>query len=147
VLIWGVKESFRNYVKGSGGTIDVASPARSEADRFAFPFAGSVDGELRYAGEVRFAAHGGMLSVAIIDPWIVFGPEEAALTVVDTDYLPDRSRRLPIARIDTREPRAGASVEAAVALTVQGSRLLGDVYAPHTALDPVVFAIPAEGSP
>ncbi|MFJ2028752.1 HtaA domain-containing protein [Streptosporangium sp. NPDC087985] len=149
-LTWGVKQSFRAYVEAVGGTVTVHAPALSADTAFAFPRVDrapseSPAGELRFEGEVRFEAHGGMLSVALIDPWIVFGPDGAVLTVVDTDYLPDRSKRLKIARLGGETSGDGAGrVEVPAALTVQGSQLLGDVYPAQTALDPISFGMTVE---
>jgi hypothetical protein len=159
-LIWGVKESFRAYVTASGGTVDVTEPAQLDPAGFRFPLAESsvgdvfwaegklpARGELRYTGEVRFQAHGGMLVVVIIDPSVVFEPGEATLTVVDTDYLPDRSKRLKMALLDTEAIRiepGSTGIEAPAALTEEGSRLLGDVYPAQTALDPLIIETPQQ---
>jgi Htaa protein len=149
-LTWGIKQSFRAYVRSSGGAVGVAAPAEPVDDVFAFPRAEtdqSPADEVRFGGGVRFDAHGGMLSVALLEPWLVLGPSGGEVTVVDTDYLPDLSRRLTIARL-VGEPSVDEAGRVAMgaALTAQGSRLLGDVYPAQTVLDPVLFDLPASSA-
>ncbi|MFV2178564.1 HtaA domain-containing protein [Actinomadura sp. LOL_016] len=133
-LLWGVKASFRQYVRQTGGTEEPHGKATRREDRFAFEPAG--DG-LRFEGEVRFQAHGGMLAVTVADPWIVDG----MLSVVDTDYLPDRTHRVDIARLGPVTPAEGGRAEAIPYLTTLGVRLLGDVYSVQTEMDPVSFPL------
>ena len=145
-LQWGVKQSFRNYVGMAGGTTEVGAGAQQTEDG-AFVFA-AVDGDLAldaegklqgrggFTGEVKFQAHGGMLSVFLADPAIEVDDKGAALTVADTAK---RDYRVEVARLDlaamTTEP--SGEIVIPVGLSVEGSRLLGDHYAPRTELDPV----------
>ncbi|CAM5423535.1 hypothetical protein SAVIM338S_02352 [Streptomyces avidinii] len=65
-LAWGVKESFRKYVQGSGGTVSPADGAVANGDSFAFGGGkGTLDAKAlklnaSFAGNLRFqyAAHG-----------------------------------------------------------------------------------------
>jgi hypothetical protein len=41
---------------------------------------------------VHFQGHGGLLSVTLMDPWIIIEWSGTSLTAVDPDYLPDRSK-------------------------------------------------------
>ena len=145
-LQWGVKQSFRNYVGMAGGTTEVGAGAQQTEDG-AFVFA-AVDGDLAldaegklqgrggFTGEVKFQAHGGMLSVFLADPAIEVDDKGAALTVADTAK---RDYRVEVARLDlaamTTEP--SGEIVIPVGLSIEGSRLLGDHYAPRTELDPV----------
>ncbi len=153
-LKWGVKESFRTYVETAGGNIEPKSPTRAEAGQFVFPFVGSqvaptgegedpfTSAEFQYQGEVWFEAHDGMLAVKIINPHVVAKDKSFWLTAVDTDYLPDRSRRIRIGRLDPASATIDASAgraEIPVTLTIHGSQLLGDVYPVRTPLDPLIF--------
>lgn len=149
-LIWGVKQSFRNYVEMSGGTITVAAGAtQTEGGEIAFPAApdsdlgvdgGALGGTGRFVGEVRFQAHGGMLSVALFDPGIEVGPNAdgggPALTVADSAA---RTRRVTFAKLDLAGMAAGpdGSVTLPATITLDGMFILGDHYPPGTVLDPV----------
>lgn len=140
-LCWGVKESFRRYVEAAGGTITTDGGAERAADGvFAFPAApdndlrltpdGKLEGRGGFLGEVRFEAHGGMLSVRLADLAIEVAASSAMLSVADG------ARRAEIAQLDlaAADPGHGAIP---TSLTMDGSWLLGDHYPPRTALDPV----------
>jgi hypothetical protein len=153
VLSWGVKQSFRSYVEGSGGAIEATMGAERDADGgFRFPAApgaqvtlddeGRPRGRSDFVGEVRFEAHGGMLSVSLADPSLEIGPAGAFLTVADS---PDRIRRVPLAKLDLAAmSRAddGALVIPA-SMSMEGWQVLGDHYLPMTPLDPVRLLLSA----
>lgn len=146
-LVWGVKQSFRNYVEAVGGLIEAHGGA-ARADDGAFAFTAAPGGDLKldadgrpqghgqFVGEVRFEGHGGMLSVFLADPAVEIGPSGAVLTVADSAA---RTRRLALARLDLAAATTGEAGELVIptALTAEGSQLLGDHYPPMTALDPV----------
>jgi hypothetical protein len=86
-LRWEIKDSFRNYVIGVGGTIDVAAPASAGETGYEFPrsaasastaAAGSV---LMFRGTVTFTAHHGLLRLVVADPWIHFGGRYGQLSI------------------------------------------------------------------
>ncbi|HYD45287.1 MAG TPA: HtaA domain-containing protein [Phenylobacterium sp.] len=142
-LSWGVKQSFRAYVEGAGGTILVAAGAERAADgAIVFPAEGDglttdADGALRgletFAGEVSFEAHGGMLSVRLSGLSLTVDADGASLKVAD-----ERGKPVEIARLDLA---AAASEDGALViparLSMDGSYLLGDHYPPRTLVDPV----------
>ena len=147
VLSWGVKQSFRNYVEGSGGAIDAGmGAARTEDGGFTFPAApgegltldadGRPQGRVGFDGEVRFQAHGGMLSVFLADPAVEIGPSGAFVTVADS---PERDRRLPLAKLDLAAMTVGDDGELIIpaSMSNEGWQVLGDHYLPTTPLDPV----------
>lgn len=144
-LGWGVKESLRAYVEGSGGTIDAdAGAARTGDGGFAFeaedgsdlvlgdgaPADGALSGTGRFRGRVAFKAHGGMLSVTLTDPWVEAAADGWVLSIAET-----ATRRTPIARLGALEGGAMTAVT-----TLDGMMILGDHYPPGTALDPVRLA-------
>ena len=145
-LQWGVKQSFRNYVGMAGGTTeDGAGAQQTEDGAFVFAAAdgdlaldaeGKLQGRGGFTGEVKFQAHGGMLSVFLADPAIEVDDKGAALTVADTAK---RDYRVEVARLDLAAAATEPSGEIVipVGLSIEGSRLLGDHYAPRTELDPV----------
>lgn len=141
-LGWGVKQSFRAYVEGSGGTIAASDGASRDADgAFVFEAAedsdlvadagGALSGTGRFRGRVAFQAHGGLLSVTLTDPWIEAGPDGWVLSIAETP-----TRRTAIAKLGA--PAAGdGATELPAATTLDGMMVLGDHYPPGTALDGV----------
>jgi hypothetical protein len=146
-LEWGVKQSFRTYVEAAGGVIEAGGGAERGADG-AFTFAGAPgggltldangrpEGQARFLGEVRFEAHGGLLSVFLADPIVEIGTSGAILTVADS---PARTRRVELAQLDPAAITVGESGEIVIpaALAMDGIQLLGDHYSLMTALDPL----------
>ena len=141
-LTWGVKQSFRNYVKMTEGVTEVGGGASQNAEgEFVFTAApdsdlaigpdGALTGTGRFIGEVKFEGHGGMLKVFLADPVLEVVGTEAKLTVAET---PERKLRGEIARLDL----AGGDASALpAALAMDGVFLLGSHYPLRTALDPV----------
>jgi len=141
-LEWGVKQSFRNYVAMSGGTVETSvGVERSAEGTFIFAAApgadlardaeGRLSGRAAFVGEVRFEAHGGMLRVAVVDPAVEFGPEGAVLSVADGE------RRADIARLDVQATGEDGAIVLPALLAMAGIFLLGDHYPLNTVLDPV----------
>ena len=146
-LGWGVKQSFRSYVEGSGGTIEADGGATRGADgEFSFEPApgealsvgadGKPHGIARFTGEVRCEAHGGMLKMFLADPAIEIGPAGAALTAADS---PARDRRCELAVLDLAAATTGEAGELVIPskLSKDGWRIMPDHYLPTTPLDPV----------
>ncbi len=145
-LGWGVKQSFRGYVEGVGGTIEVDSgAARDDEGAFTFSAApgegltlgadGKPTGRGDFVGEVRFEAHGGMLKVFLADPRVEIGPSGATITVADS---PARDIRVALADLDMAAAKEeGGEVVIPSKLSKDGWRVLGDHYPMMTPLDPV----------
>ncbi|HUO12126.1 MAG TPA: HtaA domain-containing protein [Caulobacteraceae bacterium] len=146
-LTWGVKQSFRDYVEGAGGVIELGGGATRTPDG-AFTFAAAPGGSLRrdasgrlngrgeFQGDVRFEAHGGMLSVILADPRLQVGAEAATITVADSR---ERDNRVELAVLDLAAATPGEHGEVVIPakLSKDGWRILGDHYLPFTPLDPV----------
>jgi hypothetical protein len=143
-LRWGVKQSFRNYVEGAGGTIAVGAGARRDDDG-AFEFDagpgeglslgddGKPQGVARFVGEVRCEAHGGMLNVFLADPAVEIGPAGAVITVADS---PARDKRVELALLDLSAATvADGELVAPTKLSKDGWKIMGDHYLPSTPLD------------
>jgi len=151
-LTWGLKQSFRAYVEAAGGVIEPGAGAGRTPDG-TFVFAGVPDAGLeldadgkphglgKYAGEVRFDAHGGMLAVLLADPWLEIGPSTASLTVAESAA---RDRRVELALLDLAAATAGDEGEIVIPtkLAKDGWRILGDHYLPMTPLDPLRLKLP-----
>ena len=136
-LGWGVKQSFRAYVEGSGGSIALDGGA-ARADDGTFVFAATADSDLaldggalsgtgRFAGKIAFQAHGGLLSVTLTDPWVEPAGDGWVLSIAET-----ATRRTAIAKLGAVEDGALPAVT-----TLDGMMILGDHYPPGTQLDPV----------
>ncbi len=150
-LRWGVKTSFRNYVEGAGGSIEASGGAERTTDgAFAFEPApgaglrlnasGKPEGRAMFTGEVRFAAHGGMLQVCLADPQVEIGPDGAVISVMDS---PMRDRRVVVAKLNMAGAERGGDGAWVfpASITIEGYQVLGDHYPPGTALDPVVVRV------
>jgi len=145
-LIWGLKQSFRNYVEATGGTIAVGHGAERMADgAIAFVLnpdgllelddEGRLRGQGRFLGDVRFKSHGGMLSIHLSDPIVEVSETGAGLTVA----VDEASYRVEIARLDLSAMSKGDAGEIIIpaTLSMDGYQLLDSQYPLGTLLDPV----------
>jgi hypothetical protein len=144
-LAWGVKQSFRGYVAMAGGAAAVSGGAEAAGEAgFVFPAApdggdlaagpdGRAQGTGRFVGAVRFTAHGGMLSVALADPWVEAG--RGVLSLADAG-----GRRVDFATLGAGRLEPDGTLALPTAITLEGMMILGDHYPPGTALDEVRVA-------
>ncbi|RIQ13714.1 HtaA domain-containing protein, partial [Jiangella rhizosphaerae] len=164
-LDWGVKASFRNYITGpiAHGTIEVREPATENADG-TFRF-GSGTGDataMSFGGEVYFSGHdsgsGPLLELTVTDPRVTVSSATDGVLVADVVSRSLSSGELvtyddvelaaldftdhPVTEID------GVVAASAVpaTLTEDGVAAFADFYPAGTELDPVTFAVPADGS-
>jgi hypothetical protein len=145
-LDWGVKTSFRRYVSRMvDGVCEVgrgAAPAGGGA--FRFPAAASSpvlwDGgiPIEFSGILRFVAHGGILSLTIVDPRIERGEAGGPLVLSIADGAGSGAQRIPFAQLVPRaadDPSTGLSFEAV--LTAEGASLFMGNYTAGEDLDDV----------
>jgi hypothetical protein len=147
-LEWGLKQSFRAYVEGAGGSIEIGEGTSRTSDG-AFVFAaapgdtgltigadGKPEGTGRFIGEVRCEAHGGMLKVFLADPAVEIGTQGGVLTVAES---PGRDSRVALAVLDLDAATTGADGALVIPakVSMDGWRVLPDHYPPMTPLDPV----------
>lgn len=146
-LLWGVHESYVSYVRSlPDGTVHCADGARAldnvgGCPAWAFEHAGPapIDAdpdELRFRGDLRFAGHGGMMFVMILDPWISFTATGVHMTVVDLDAWPDTSVRMTLAESPPGWQADGLA-EIPLALHEAGCQVFGNIYPAGTPLSPV----------
>lgn len=104
-LVWGIKASFIAYLNGMTDTKSsiTRGATTTSRGRFLFPLASSDAydattnrGTLKFAGDVRFSAHFGMLAVGFIEPWITTDDHGTVLSVADIAHYPDTTVRLPM---------------------------------------------------
>ncbi|MCU1480661.1 MAG: hypothetical protein JWQ19_1447 [Subtercola sp.] len=154
-LVWGVKTSFRRYLRTAGGTVEVQSPATEDGFFFVFPLvsdaasgSGSDDQDTRFAGTIHFSAHFGALDFSLRDPAVIVRHGAAWLTVDGATSTNGGAERLMIALLTGGPDRAEAErthaelieteqIELWPVLTAEGSHLFGDVYPAETMLDPL----------
>lgn len=133
---WGVKQSLLDYVKHSGGAIEVFPPAVWESDLVIYPrTAPTADDatELQFQGALRLFAHDGLMDVLLADPAIETDGSTHTLTVRTGE-----GDRVAIASLTAVAPDAdGWASEYEARLLFAGCSLLGDVYDVHTRLDPI----------
>lgn len=137
VLSWGVRESFRGYVRAlPDGSISPEGLAETGEDTFAFPIA-STDREadglvVRTEGRLTFEGHGGLLRLVVDAPRLVIGPERAELR------LTQGPRDTVIAVGSETEPGRFA-----MTLSAHGSVWLGGQYPAGAPLDDIVVTPPS----
>ncbi|WP_448256005.1 HtaA domain-containing protein [Microbacterium aurum] len=138
-LVWGIKESFRAYVHSAEGTIDGTAARPDGLGEFKELAEGRGDpATLAYVGTLRFDAYGGMLSVHLDDPVIELGEHPGLrATAASRDVVFATLGPLP-EPVDEGGLRVWRDVPAVLAPAAAG--LLGGVYPPGTALDPVTFS-------
>ena len=135
-LVWGVKASLLDYVRGMpDGAVELDGP-RESPDGFVFAAAdGPEDGIRRFKGSVTLTGHSGMMRVVIADPWIAVRPGELSIADPDTPGV-----RLPFARMEALEADAGGVLHArGTTLTADGADLFFGPYREGTPLDDPVM--------
>ena len=106
-LVWGVKASLLDYVRGMPDGAVAVDGAIESADGFTFPSAaGPDDGILRFGGSVTLTGHSGMMRVVIADPWVAVDARE--LSIADPDDPTGRLHVRPLRRAGCRRRRSAA---------------------------------------
>lgn len=138
-LFWGIKASFREYVTSAEGTIGGSAVGEDGVGVFEErPVEQADAAALRYAGTLRFEAYGGMLSVQVDDPVVEFG--ETPLLRATTASGPVVFARLGPLPEAVQEGGLRVWRDVPAVLTPGAATILGGVYPPGTALDPVTFS-------
>lgn len=146
-LLWGVKESFRQYVDRSEGVTHVSGGASINDDgRITFPFAGAeaIEGGpqvFRFGGGVEFDAHGGLLAVRLREPWLEAVDGEVTLTVMHPAFREATERRLPLCRVDATGAKVKGGViflgGAPTTLLMEATGIFDNLYPPGIEFDPL----------
>lgn len=107
-LSWGIKASFLLYVgRQLGSEASVGGGAGyTSGHEFTFPEStespvdlGAERGVLKFEGDVRLRAHGGLLDVWMADPWVELDAPVSTLSLA-SGRSPDRARRTVIAALE-----------------------------------------------
>lgn len=151
-LAWGIKPSFLSYLEGLDDFVTVTDDGvyRDESSgAFIFPFASYAElpgGGVRFEfkGDLRLKAHGGMLLVILMNPWLTMTDEGAELSVVDLMAWPDTSRRETIGVPAGKPEKLGDGVlEVPLQLAASGVEMFNNVYPAGTDLSPARLLLPA----
>lgn len=154
---WGIKDSFRAYIRGSIAKGDWTTGGGAVYSDGNFVFSGSegtvtvadgsvTSGTLKFGGSVTFTGHEGVLHTVISDPEIRIdggsGTLVANVSSNDTSGNPQDFGWITLADLSL----GGVSLDdgildgtAAATLTSDGSTALAGYYAAGDALDPVSF--------
>ncbi|QCU79589.1 hypothetical protein E7744_14805 (plasmid) [Citricoccus sp. SGAir0253] len=148
-LSWSIKASFLQYLDTiEDFSIDARDGARHDTGSrsFLFPLTareallqGGV--RLKFGGQVRLKAHGGMLLLILMDPWLELSAAGTELSVVDLMSWPDTTRRELIGWSAERPLAAGRElVEVPLQLADSGVEMFNGVYPAGTDLAPARFS-------
>ncbi|MBC3185660.1 HtaA domain-containing protein [Corynebacterium sp. zg-331] len=158
-LGWGVKDSFRTYVRGPiayGGWR--LSGATESGGNFVFSGnQGAVDtaaarGTIGHGGAVTFYGHEGVLNTTIANPEIQFeggtGALIAEVTSNDTEGNAVNYGRIAVADLTVNIGVSGDVLDgtAAASLTQAGASALGNFYPAGTQMAPVSFKAALSGA-
>lgn len=140
-LLWGIKSSLIAYVRSQhDGTVETTGGAEAVASGgFRFPLADGDEQTLRYRGGVRLRAHGGMMDIAVSDPWVELSgtPSISVLAA----WTGEPAERLTIAWMDVATAEGGGWTGSPVRLTADGSLTLGALQYPEgQQVDDVTFS-------
>lgn len=146
---WGIKQSFLRYLANLPGTqASVGGGAAFTKDnRFVFPAAEGVGkdgltaaGTVKFEGEVRLTAHGGMLDLVLSDPWVDIDRRTARLSFVTNRSAGPGLVRTVVCELLEQPGESDDSRRAWEArLADSGVHVFGDTYAAGEVLDPAHF--------
>jgi len=151
-LTWGIKRSFVRYLSSLPDAQVSATDGAEiiEGSLFHFtPDGGSFDpgtrtGTLRFRGDVRLSGHYGMMFVQLLDPWIEFTADGAALTIGEPGdenrYALVTLQAAPDSPVDANGSLLWEGVQ--TALTAEGSQTFNDQYPAGQPMDPLFIRIP-----
>lgn len=155
-LEWGFKEAFRAYISGSiaNGEWHVLDGAAYATPSFTFFGDGAInpataEGELSYAGGIRFTGHGGILDTTVSNPRVVIIDADRAQLVLDVigttqDGVAVEAEGIVFADLDlaaaTRSAQGGqlSITNAPATLTATGADAFG-TYPAGEEFDPVTI--------
>lgn len=154
-ISWGIKESFRSYIKGSiaNGEWTTSGNASDAGSTFVFSGSGqSIDKEAKTGtittdGSVNFTGHKGILDLTITNPKIDFDTASGTLSATvnsnDKDGNPTEYGEVALGQLSISKLTISGdsfSGNANVSLTDTGSKAFADFYEPGTELDPISFS-------
>jgi hypothetical protein len=152
-LYWTVKKSFRAYVErlpdgaavAAYGAVDCGEIFRFPPEIVPVPTAGTDPPQRKFAGEVRFGGHHGMLLVPIKHPAIESVGTVLAVTIEYPWLAPSAMPRVEIARGEATpiDETSDSWRVINLRLTEDGSDLFGGTYKPGEKLDDMEIVDPS----
>jgi hypothetical protein len=150
-LCWGVKSSFRDYVLGVGGTIEVTAPAAEDGTAYRFPLGGGPGGRnagsgdpLKFTGSVRFSAHQGLMRLVVTEPWIHRTDGAMRLSIAGGPAARSVGDRLLLADLVATEPHRSGQLliwsDVPACLASEGAAAFDFHYRPGAELAAVTFS-------
>ena len=141
-LAWGIKSSFLSYLESLPDcTVSTLDGAWRDATtgQFHFPLEQRVDlsdggVRLEFRGDVRIQAHGGMLLLILMSPWLSIGTDRTEFSVVDLMHWPDTSHREIMGVSGTT-----SGPEFPLTLAESAVETFNSVYRAGEVLDPVIL--------
>ncbi|MCU1483004.1 MAG: hypothetical protein JWQ19_3790 [Subtercola sp.] len=141
-LRWGIKQSFLDYLSGlPDGQAALGDNVTAVGDNeLLFDPAeatASLDGIVKFTGEVRFGGHRGLLFVRVAEPWLHIDGGCGRLTVLDPT-LTDETSRIPLVTflVDPGEAISGSFAGTHVRLTEEGVEIFNNVYSVGEPFEP-----------
>lgn len=154
---WGVRESFRNYIKGNiaEGSYHTSGAATDQGSYFSFPMSnsylepGASSGILAGSGSVQFDGHNGLLKTIITDPILqVKDSDSATLNVwiysqdTEGNEVPGSSQRVNFADVEfDGDLSQGRTVTGQTNLTAEGASSFAGFYKTGELMDPLTATI------
>ncbi|MEF3115287.1 HtaA domain-containing protein [Streptomyces chrestomyceticus] len=161
-LDWGVKESFRTYVKGMAhGDITAADGARQAPDNGPFTFTdgtGTYDMSTHavattFKGSVRFSSKAHGFDIKLADLKVATKGTSGAITA-DVTAAGKTQGDVALASLDLSAVRPGSGTGGAmtfakipVKLTAKGAEAFNGMYKEGQELDPATLTVTPEGTP
>lgn len=139
-LRWAVRKSFLDYLGALDDTVVIVEGQVQDGvpEEFDFPLDLPVEPKrIRTRGSVSITAHGGELTLKLVNPMLVL---DGGLLAVHVDRGSGSWIHLARARTDVEDLRDAVESETAfteVLLTLEGSELFGQVYGPGFRLAPL----------
>lgn len=158
---WGVRQSFRNYIKGSIAKGGWELSGVTDANN-AFQWTGTSgavnvndkSGSILFPGAIRFTGHNGILDTRFSNMEIQFSGNSGQLILNsksnDVDGNPHDFGRVTIADLNFTQldiSEGAIQGQATTSLTGAGAEAFGQFYEAGTALDPISFTAQLGGAP
>ncbi|MBV7363166.1 HtaA domain-containing protein [Actinomycetaceae bacterium TAE3-ERU4] len=130
-LSWGVRDSYRRYLKGlAHGDWNLKEGAEFTDDQFTFPQTGgnynaqTHSGELTFAGKVHFTGHGGVLDTTLENPILKFNGNKGTLSFEVTSKTMDgqkhAKKRMNVVTLQMANPSmAGSTISLSATSTLE----------------------------